>query len=63
MSIRITVRTDDANMAAHVGGSVLVEHKSFVIEANDLEAFLRERLGNTAHRQIVGYELLGGSHE
>lgn len=42
MSIRLLVRTDDAGMAAAVGGSVHTDYREFVIEHEELENFLRE---------------------
>lgn len=55
--IRVTVQTDDAAMAANVGGSVHSSYRSFDIDAPELEAFLQEKIGTYAHRQVVGWEL------
>lgn len=55
--IRITVTTDDAAMSANVGGIVLTTHKSFDIEAPELEAFLRQPLGDYVQRQPTAWEL------
>ena len=40
--IRVIVRTADANMAANVGGPVHVYHRTFDLEAPELEEYLRE---------------------
>jgi len=45
-------------MAANVGGNVLTTHKSFDIDAPELEAFLREKLGEYSHRQPTAWELV-----
>lgn len=54
--IRLTVQTDDANMAANCGGHVLTTLRTFVIDAPELEAFLKDQ-GGYIHRQIIGYEV------
>ena len=56
--IRITVTTDDASMAANVGGNVLTTHKSFDIEAPELEAFLRNGTDEYVHRQPTAWEIV-----
>jgi hypothetical protein len=62
MTLRLIVRTDDAAMAANVGGSVHTEYDTFEIEAPEVERFLRTGKGSPewtyAHRQIVGVELI-----
>lgn len=58
MMLRVVVRTDNAGMAAHVGGAPITTWRSFDIEAPMLEAFLREELGDFAHRQAAGVELM-----
>lgn len=55
--ITVIVRTDDASMAANVGGSVHTVFKTFEIDAPDLERYLNEKMYNTQHRQVVGVEL------
>lgn len=58
--LRIVVRTDDAAMAANVGGAVKTEYRTFEIEAPELEAFLREPTGKNwsyVERQAIGIEL------
>ena len=55
--IRVVVETCDAGMAANVGGSVHRTLRTFDIEAPELEAFLRERMYTTSHRQVIGVEL------
>lgn len=52
--IKIIVQTDDAGMAVNVGGNVLTTFKVFELDAPELEAFLREDIGQYAHRQIIG---------
>lgn len=56
--IRIVVETCDANMAAHVGGSVHRYVQTFDIEDSALEAYLRQRMDNCSHRQVVGVEIM-----
>jgi hypothetical protein len=56
--IRIVVQTDDASMAANVGGSVHTAIRTFDIDAPEIEAFLRADLGAYTHRQIMGVEVL-----
>jgi len=64
MTLRVVVRTDDAGMAANVGGSVLSEFKTFDIDAPELEAFLREYTDRSKtgtcywHRQVIGAEVI-----
>ena len=55
--IRVIVQTDDANMAAHVGGSPHTFHKTFDIESADLESYLREMI-QYGHRQVIGVEVM-----
>ena len=55
--LRIIVRTDDANQAAHVGGIVHASVRIFDVEAPEVERFLREPLGNFAHRQVLAVSL------
>lgn len=57
MTIRVIVRTDNAGMAANVGGSVLSTMRTFDIENAALEAFLREPQDSYSHRQVVGVEI------
>jgi hypothetical protein len=57
--LRIICRTDDAGMAANVGGSVCTEHRTFDVELPELEAWLREPQGTYGHRQVTGVELVG----
>lgn len=58
MTIRLLVRTDDAAMPSHVGGSVLTTFKTFDVELPEVEAFLSESQGTYAHRQLVGVEVI-----
>lgn len=55
--IRIIVRTDDAGMAANVGGAVLSKFKTVDIDCPEVEAILRKE-SSLAHSQVVGVELL-----
>jgi hypothetical protein len=56
--IRVIVQTDDADMAANVGGDVHTTLRSFDIDIPELEKFLREDIGKYAHRQVIGVEKL-----
>ena len=56
--IRFIVRTDNAGMAANVGGSVLTEFTTLDLEIPELERLLSEKLGSYCQRQVVGIELL-----
>jgi hypothetical protein len=57
--IRIIIRTDDASMAANVGGSVNSTFRTFDIHCPSVEAFLSEKLPSLAHRQVLGIEQIG----
>jgi hypothetical protein len=57
--LRVIVRMSDAGAAAHVGGPVYVEHRTFDIEAVDLEAFMRAGDDDPWKKtEIVGVELM-----
>ena len=56
--LRIIVRTDDASMAANVGGPVFSDFKTFDIHAPEVEAFLRTPAPQLGQRQVVGVELV-----
>lgn len=58
MTFRIIVRTDDANMAANVGGVVESTFKTIDVEIPALEKLLSEKLGMYVQRQIIGVEPL-----
>ena len=58
--IRLIVQTDDASMAANVGGSVHTDFRSFDLDHPALEAFLRER-ERYIERRLIGCELLDTS--
>lgn len=61
MSLQVIVRDDDAGMAAHVDGAVVKTHwKTFVIDAPELEAFLKQELPSLIQRQVVGVEIHRG---
>lgn len=60
MAIRLIFRTDDAGMAANVGGAVLTTYQTIVIENAEVEALLggqHLRYGGFCHTQLVGAEL------
>lgn len=54
--LRIIVQTDDANMAAHVGGNVHTTHRTFDVELPELEAFL-SNTDTYAQRRVIGVEV------
>jgi hypothetical protein len=59
--IRIIIRTDDASMAAHVGGAVLTQYKTIDVDLPEVEALLSS--GGSSedsfrHVQAVGIEIL-----
>lgn len=59
--LRIIVRTDDASMAANVGGSVETTFATFDVEAPEVETFLSAKINHGvkySHRQVVGIEVL-----
>ena len=59
--IRLVVQSAEAGMAANVGGPVQVSYRTFLVEAADLEAYLREpaKMNWTfTERRIVGAELI-----
>jgi hypothetical protein len=57
MTIRIIVREVETGAACNVGGPVNVSHKTFDIDAPQLEAYLRVAQSYTT-REVVGCELL-----
>ena len=59
MTLRVIIKTDNAGMAANVGGSVFVSYKTVDIEHPEIEAMLRENRGSYVHTQVVGVEILG----
>lgn len=57
--IRIIVQTDDAGMAANVGGHVHTTYKTFDVDLPEIEAFLREpKEAGYVHRHFVGAEIV-----
>lgn len=56
MALRIIVTTTDA--AANVGGPVHVTHKTFDVQAPEVEAFMAEKMGSLEYRCIVGVEVI-----
>ena len=56
--LRVIVQSDNAGMAANVGGHVLTTYETFLIDAPILEEFVSRDLGNYGHRQVVGVELV-----
>jgi len=56
--IRIIVRTDDAAMAANVGGAVLTSYQTFDVDLPAIEAVLQKNKNSYSHSQIVGAEIL-----
>lgn len=58
--LRIIVQTDDAGMAGNVGGHVLTTHKTFMVDAPEIEEFLtrKETYGTYGHRQVIGVEVV-----
>lgn len=65
--IRIIIRTDDANMAAHVQGACIeTEFRTFDIEVPEIEAFMnqpRTEKWQYVSRTIVGVEVLAAAQE
>lgn len=65
--LRITVRTDDAEMAFNVGGAVHTGYRSFDIELpNHIAEFVTKPAKGFVQRQIVSTEIvedaLAGMH-
>lgn len=62
MTLRLIVRTDDGNMAAQIGGGVLVQYRTFDVDLPEVEAFLRAGGSNSGNdysfRQLVGAEVV-----
>lgn len=59
--IRLIVRTDDAHMAAHVGGAVLTTYQTIDVDLPELEAILLDGGSSESgfrHRQLVGAEVV-----
>lgn len=55
--IRIIVRTDNAGMAANVGGSVLTSYRTFDVSLPEVERALRSG-HSLAHTQVAGVEVV-----
>lgn len=55
--LRIIIRTDNANMAANVGGSVFVKYRTFDVSLPEVEHALRVD-HSMGHVQVVGVELI-----
>lgn len=58
--VRIIVQQTNAAAAAHVGGPITTEYRTFDVEAPELVAIMRSSLDQFCHRSIVGVEVLGG---
>lgn len=58
MSLRVVVQVVYTGAAAHAGGPVDVELKTFDIDAAALEAYLRERCSDYETRRVIGVEVL-----
>lgn len=59
MTIRIIAVEHNYGAAANVGGPSHVTHKTFDVEAPELEAFLKPRPGDSySERSVVGVEVL-----
>lgn len=56
--IRLIIRTDDAGMAANVGGSVYTKLTTFDVELPEVEALLIADGGSYRHVQLIGCEVL-----
>lgn len=59
--IRLIVRTDDAGMAAHVGGPVITSYKTFDVNLPEIEALLRgggSSNNDFSYRVLVGAEVI-----
>jgi len=60
MALRIIIRTDDASLAANIGGAVETQYRTFDVDLPEVEEFLSEpksRKWAYAHRQVVGVEI------
>lgn len=55
--LRIIIRTDNANVAANVGGSVETTWRTFDVSLPEVERALRDE-HQLAHTQVVGVELI-----
>jgi hypothetical protein len=58
MTMRVIVKTFDASAAAHVGGPVEQSFKTFDIQDERLEAFMRANRPQYGGREIIGVEIL-----
>ena len=56
--LRVIVRTNEASMAANVGGDVLTTLKTFHISDAALEEWLRRKLGVYEQTQVIGVEVM-----
>lgn len=65
MSLRIIVRTDNMNHAAHVGAPVVTTYRTFDVDLPEVEEYLRaggyNEDGSFLVRQVIGAEEIGRS--
>lgn len=54
--LRLIIRSDDANMASHVGGAVLTTYRTFDVDLPEVERALNTR--GLSHAQLVGCEVI-----
>ena len=56
--VRIIVQEVDGTAAAHVGGPVYTEFRTFDVKAPGLVAYMNAPKPQFAHRSIIGVEVL-----
>lgn len=57
MGLRLIIRTDDATMAANVGGIPNTAYTTHVIECPEVEKILRDAVRPCVQAQVVGVEV------
>ncbi len=68
MALRIVVRVADRGAAVNVGGPVDTWLKSFMVEARELESYLRANVNDGSaraynHAEIIGFEFVPQEQE
>lgn len=58
MALRIIVETQNCGAAANISGArPQISHRTFVVEAPEVEKFMRESRDSYTDRQVIGVEL------
>ena len=58
MTIRVIVQIEDWSQVVHVGGTVSTSYRTYDIEAEELERYLRDKTDGLESRRAIGVELI-----